>query len=119
MRATFHQPEPGYPYEIIITPKMAFGTGHHATTSLMLREQLDIDHTGKRVMDAGCGTGILSIMAEKRGATSVLAFDIDEWAVDNAPENFALNDCSAIRLFQGTVADVKNEPPFDLILANI
>ena len=119
VRATFHQSAPSYPYEIIINPKMSFGTGHHATTYLMLQAQLDIDHTGKRVMDAGCGTGILSVMAEQRGATSVLAFDIDEWAINNAQENVALNACSRIRLFQGTIADVQDEQPFELILANI
>ena len=118
VRATFHPPAP-YPYEIIINPKMSFGTGHHATTYLMLRAQLEIDHQGKRVMDAGCGTGILSIMAEKRSAAHVLAFDTDEWAVNNSQENFELNDCSAIELFQGTVADVTSSEPFDLILANI
>ena len=119
VRATFHTSEPSYPYEIIINPKMSFGTGHHATTYLMLRTQLEINHQNKRVMDAGCGTGILSIMAEKRRAASVLAFDIEAWAVNNAQENFALNGGSVIQLFQGTVADVTNESPFDLILANI
>ena len=119
VRATFHQSAPSYPYEIIINPKMSFGTGHHATTYLMLQAQLDIDHADKRVMDAGCGTGILSVMAEQRGATSVLALDIDEWAINNAQENVTLNACSRIRLFQGTIADVQDEQPFELILANI
>ncbi len=119
VRATFHAIAPTYPYEIIINPKMSFGTGHHATTYLMLQQQLEIDHQHKRVMDAGCGTGILSIMAMKRGATHVLAFDTDEWAVSNGQENFKINDCAAIALFQGTVAEVTDTRRFDLILANI
>ena len=80
IRAEFHKIEKKYPYEIIITPKMSFGTGHHQTTYLMIKNQLDIDHSNKRVMDAGCGTAILSIMASKRNANEVVAFDIDEKA---------------------------------------
>ena len=119
VRASFHAADPAYPYQIVINPKMSFGTGHHATTYLMLREQLRIDHHGKRVMDAGCGTGILSIMAQQRGAAAVLAFDTDSWAVENSRENFELNQASAIQLFQGTVADVTPSELFDIILANI
>ncbi len=119
VRASFHATEPAYPYDIIINPKMSFGTGHHATTYLMLREQLTLDHHGKRVMDAGCGTGILSIMAQKRGAASVLAFDTDSWGVENSRENFDLNEASSIQLFQGSVADVASDKSFDVILANI
>lgn len=119
VRASFHAAYPAYPYEIVINPKMSFGTGHHATTYLMLREQLAIDHQRKRVMDAGCGTGILSIMARQRGAASVLAFDIDAWAVENSQENFDLNDASTIRLFQGTVQEVAPGESFDIVLANI
>ena len=119
VRANFHAVARSYPYEIIVNPKMSFGTGHHATTYLMLRQQLEIDHQGKRVMDAGCGTGILSIMATKRGAAHIVAFDIDEWAVNNSQENFEINDCQAIDLFQGTVASIVDTKPFDLILANI
>jgi ribosomal protein L11 methyltransferase len=119
VRASFHATEPAYPYDIVINPKMSFGTGHHATTYLMLREQLAIDHQRKRVMDAGCGTGILSIMAHQRGAAHVLAFDIDSWAVENSQENFELNGADTIQLFQGTVSDVDEQTPFDIILANI
>lgn len=119
VRATFHTTAQPYPYEIIVNPKMSFGTGHHATTYLMLRQQLEIDHQGKRVMDAGCGTGILSMMAMKRGSSYVLAFDTDEWAVNNSQENFEMNDCQAINLFQGTVVSIIDTEPFDLILANI
>lgn len=119
VRASFHAADPTYPYQIVINPKMSFGTGHHATTYLMLRDQLAINHQGKRVMDAGCGTGILSIMAYQRGAASVLAFDIDIWAVENSQENFELNDAAAVRLFQGSVPDVNINESFDIILANI
>ncbi len=119
VRASFHAAEPTYPYDIVINPKMSFGTGHHATTYLMLREQLSIDHHGKRVMDAGCGTGILSIMAHQRGAAHVLAFDTDTWAAENSQENFELNGAGTIQLFQGTVSDVADPDPFDIILANI
>jgi ribosomal protein L11 methyltransferase len=119
VRATFHKIPKKYPYEIIIDPKMAFGTGHHATTYLMLSWQLVIEHKGKAVMDAGCGTGILSIMAHQRGAAEILAFDNNEWAVENSKENFGINACEQIRLFQGTVADVDIIKKFDIILANI
>ena len=119
VRATFHKIAEKYPYEIVIDPKMAFGTGHHATTYLMLSWQLKIDHSGKTVMDAGCGTGILSIMAHQKGAAEVVAFDNNEWAVENSRENFGINACDQIRLFQGTVADVDKAEKFDIILANI
>lgn len=119
VRASFHATEPAYAYDIVINPKMAFGTGHHATTYLMLREQLSIDHHGKRVMDAGCGTGILSIMAHRRGSAHVLAFDTDSWAVENSQENFELNGADTIQFFQGTVSDVADPDLFDIILANI
>lgn len=119
IRAEFHQVEKEYPYEIIITPKMSFGTGHHQTTYLMIKNQLDIDHQNKRVMDAGCGTAILSIMANKRGASEVIAFDIDEWSVINGKENIENNDCESIHLHRGTIEEVKPEGMFHIILANI
>lgn len=119
VRAEFHQVDKEYPYEIIITPKMSFGTGHHATTWLMLKAQMEIDHQGKRVMDAGCGTCILSIMAEKRGAVFTDAFDIDEWSTVNGKENLENNSCSGIRLRQGTISTLSFEGAFDTILANI
>lgn len=119
IRASFHAPEPQYPYEIVITPKMSFGTGHHPTTYLMVKSQLSIDHRGKRVMDAGCGTAILSIMASKRGAREVEAFDIDEWSLTNGKENAALNHCDNINIRQGTIREFAWPLPFDIILANI
>lgn len=119
IRAAFHQPDPSIPYEIVITPKMSFGTGHHQTTYLMIKQQMDIDHQGKRVMDAGCGTAILSIMAAKLGAKSVEAFDIDEWSVINGKENMEVNHTSNINLQQGKISEVKLSGLFDVILANI
>jgi ribosomal protein L11 methyltransferase len=119
IRAEFHKPAKKFEYEIIITPKMSFGTGHHQTTYLMIRSQLKIDHTNKRVMDAGCGTAILSVMASKLGAREVQAFDIDEWSVVNGNENSSLNGCNNINIQQGTVEQVKLGGKFDIILANI
>jgi ribosomal protein L11 methyltransferase len=119
IRAGFHHPDKNIPYEIIITPKMSFGTGHHQTTYLMIKQQMQMDHQGKRVMDAGCGTAILSIMASKLGASSVEAFDIDEWSVVNGKENIDVNHCSNINLQQGKISEVSLAGKFDIILANI
>ncbi len=119
IRAEFHKIEKKYPYEIIITPKMSFGTGHHQTTYLMVKNQLDIDHLNKRVMDAGCGTAILSVMASLRGAKEVEAFDIDEWSIENGRENAEMNHCSNINVRQGTIRDFGWSNNFDIILANI
>lgn len=119
IRAEFHKPEKQYPYEIIITPKMSFGTGHHQTTYLMIRNQMSIDHKNKRVMDAGCGTAILAIMASKLGASQVEAFDIDEWSVVNGEENKTLNGMPNIHIQQGKISEVNLAGTFDIILANI
>jgi ribosomal protein L11 methyltransferase len=119
VRTTFHQIGKSYPYEIIINPQMSFGTGHHETTTLMLENQLVTNHQGQRVMDAGCGTGILAIMASKRGAAQVDAFDIDEWAVTNTEANLALNGCANISIQRGTVATAGLADCYDTILANI
>ena len=119
IRADFHKVEKKYPYEIIITPKMSFGTGHHQTTYLMIKAQLDLDHTDARVMDAGCGTAILSIMASKRNAKEVIAFDIDEWSVINGKENSENNRCQNIQIHQGKISELTLTGEFDIILANI
>lgn len=119
IRASFHQPKKNYPYEIIITPKMSFGTGHHQTTYLMIKAQLEINHTNKTVMDAGTGTGVLAIMASKLGAIRVEAFDIDEWSILNSTENTQLNTCENISIRQGKISDLTFESEFDIILANI
>lgn len=119
IRADFHKIEKKYPYELIITPKMSFGTGHHQTTYLMIKNQMDIDHSGKRVMDAGCGTAILSVMAAKLGAASVEAFDIDEWSVSNGKENIEVNGCTNINHQRGKLSELNFDGKFDVILANI
>ena len=119
VRASFHEAKSDFPYEILINPKMSFGTGHHATTYLMISHQLEIDHTNKRVLDIGAGTGILAIMAKKLGASSVEAFDIDEWCVDNGNENFDLNGMTAVRMGKGTIREVNPQGSFDIVLANI
>lgn len=119
IRASFHQPEKRYPYEIIITPKMSFGTGHHQTTYLMVKNMMRMDHLNKRVMDAGCGTAILSVMASKLGAEEVEAFDIDAWSVENGSENAVINQCENIRIQQGMISEIALSGQFDIILANI
>ena len=118
VRASFHSPQPGFQYEIVINPKMSFGTGHHATTFQLLSMQGKIDHQGKRVLDVGSGTGILAIMAHLLGAKEVEAFDIDSWCVDNGNENFDLNQV-ATRMGLGTIREVQPKGPYALILANI
>ena len=119
IRASFHEADKRYPYEIIITPKMSFGTGHHQTTWLMVKNMLRIDHLHKRVMDAGCGTGILSILASKLGAKEIEAFDIDDWSVENGNENISINQRTNIRIQQGKISEVELNGKFDIILANI
>jgi ribosomal protein L11 methyltransferase len=119
IRAFFHEITQKYPYEIIITPKMSFGTGHHQTTYLMVKSMMKVDHNNKRVMDAGCGTAILSIMASKLGVSHVEAFDIDEWSMLNGKENAEVNNCDNINLQQGKINEVTLKGEFDIILANI
>ena len=119
VRASFHAIDTAFEYDIVINPKMSFGTGHHETTSMMLAHQLTIDQQNKRVLDVGSGTGILAIMAAKRGASYVSAFDIEEWAAENALENTQLNDCeNIVRIRLGTIED---EPlaQYEVVLANI
>ena len=117
VRAAFHQPIHTTKHEIIITPKMSFGTGHHATTFLMLQQMEQIDFSGKTVLDFGTGTGILAIMAKKLGAKNVLAIDNDEWSINNAKENVIANEYSDIILLQKDNLDGLEK--FDIILANI
>ncbi|GAB3333125.1 50S ribosomal protein L11 methyltransferase [Larkinella ripae] len=119
VRASFHERDTRFRYDIVINPKMSFGTGHHETTAMMLEHQLIVDAAGKTVLDVGSGTGILAILAALQGAERVIAFDIEEWAVENAEENAELNQCSFIEVFQGTIQDVDTSERFDLVLANI
>jgi len=118
IRASFHDAEPGYQLELIINPKMSFGTGHHETTSLMVENLFAIDLKGKSVLDAGTGTGILAFVAKKLGASQVRGFDIDQWSVENSIENAALNHCEDIPFVQGTIRD-EDSSSYDVLIANI
>ncbi|WP_407533322.1 50S ribosomal protein L11 methyltransferase [Elizabethkingia anophelis] len=116
IRAEFHESQ-GLEEEIIIQPKMSFGTGHHASTYLMIQQMMDMDFQGKKVLDMGCGTSVLAIYAKKKGASDVLGIDIDEWAVENSRENAERNN-TPMRVELGT-ADNLGLEKFDIILANI
>jgi len=118
IRADFHNAISDVKYEIIITPKMSFGTGHHQTTSLVMNEMFDLEFKGKSVLDVGCGTGILSVLASKLGAIDVVGLDIDNWAFENAQENATLNNISDIHFVYGNISSVINRK-YDIILANI
>jgi ribosomal protein L11 methyltransferase len=118
IRATFHDAKPEFDYEIIIDPKMAFGTGHHQTTALMMEFMLEENFSGQRVLDMGCGTGILAILASKMGAKELVAIDYDDICYESTLENSALNGIDNIEAICGSkevIPDVK----FDTILANI
>jgi len=119
IRAHFHDIKVATPYDIVITPKMSFGTGHHATTQLVMSQMRDIDFSGKEVLDFGTGTGILAILAEMLGASYILAIDNDEWSVENAEENITRNGCKAVSVVNGSIEDIKNRRHFNIILANI
>lgn len=119
IHSSFHTDIPAAEYDILINPKMAFGTGHHETTSLILEELLDADLQGKRVLDMGCGTSILAILAALRGAAPVVAIDIDDWCVDNSKENIALNGMAQIEVLQGDASSLSAFDPFDVVIANI
>ncbi|KAA9325385.1 50S ribosomal protein L11 methyltransferase [Adhaeribacter soli] len=119
VRASFHPKPENVTYDIVINPKMTFGTGHHETTTLMIENQLTVDHSGKRVLDMGTGTGILAIMACKLGAKEVVGVEIEDWSVENARENAEANDCPAITVHFGDVKVVENDEPYDIVLANI
>ena len=116
IRAEFHENQ-NLPHEIIIQPKMSFGTGHHATTYLMIQQMLDMDFQNKTVLDMGCGTSVLAIFAKQRGAGKTVAIDIDEWSVENSKENAERNNVE-LEISQGTAENLGAEN-FDIILANI
>ena len=118
IRANFHPSEPGYQLEIVINPKMSFGTGHHETTFQMSKALFDLHLIDKSVLDAGTGTGILAFVAKKLGATFVRGFDIDEWSVENSIENASLNGCEELEFGRGTILD-ESARQYDVLLANI
>lgn len=119
VKSTFHNVTETYDYNILIDPKMAFGTGHHQTTELMIREILKENLTEKTVLDMGCGTAILAILASMRGAKAVTAIDIDRWAYDNAIENLALNNIANVSVSIGDADILPRQEVFDIIFANI
>lgn len=118
IHSSFHRIEGEFRYRILIDPKMSFGTGHHQTTELMMRGLLTMELKGKSLLDMGCGTAVLAILASMKGASPVTAIDIDEWAYHNAIENARLNGIDDIRLLQGGAELLGNET-YDVILANI
>jgi ribosomal protein L11 methyltransferase len=118
IRAHFHDIQVVTPYEIVITPKMSFGTGHHSTTQLVMMLMKDLDFNGKTVLDFGAGTGVLAIFAEMLGARSVLAIDNDEWSVENGMENVGRNACKNIIVQQASLENIAVHT-VDIILANI
>ena len=117
--STFHQNVPKAEYDIVINPQMAFGTGHHETTSLIIEELLDNELKDKSLLDMGCGTSILAILARMRGAHPCTAIDIDEWCVRNSIENIELNHVDEIDVSQGDASSLTGKGPFDIIIANI
>lgn len=118
VRATFHTPRPEFPYEVVIDPKMAFGTGHHETTSMMMELMLQEEFTGKTVLDMGCGTGILAILASLLGAGKITAIDYDPVCYESTVENAELNNIPNITPLCGSKEAVPSEM-YDVILANI
>lgn len=117
VRAPFHPSKP-VTFEIVIEPKMSFGTGHHETTHMMLQLLLEQSLAGKTVLDMGCGTGVLAILSELKGATDLEAIDIDPWCVENTIENVERNQCNAIKTQLGDAA-ILGDKNYDLIIANI
>lgn len=119
IRASFHEAVPGIAHTIIIDPKMAFGTGNHETTFLMISEMLKLDLEGKELLDMGCGTAVLAILAAKKGASRVEAIDIDEWAYNNALENIEANNTPDVSIHLGGAEQITLLGKFDIVFANI
>ena len=117
IRAPFHE-NPNLEFDIVIEPKMSFGTGHHETTHMMIQHLLALELKGKKVLDMGCGTGILAIFAEMKGAAPIDAIDIDAWCYENSVENCQRNNCKHITVYEGDVALLVNKK-YDVIIANI
>ena len=118
VRTSFHNKPANIEFDILIEPKMSFGTGHHETTYLMLSSMLEMDFTGKDVLDMGCGTAVLAILASKMGANTTLAIDNDEWTYDNILENIALNKCENIETKVGDF-ELFSGKKFHSVIANI
>jgi ribosomal protein L11 methyltransferase len=118
IRAPFHEVPKGYLYDVIIEPKMSFGTGHHATTQLMIQQLMQLDVKGKPLLDMGCGTGVLAIVASMMGADPITAVDIDEWSYENTIENCKKNNIKNILVHKGNVQILAGRV-FHSILANI
>ena len=117
LRAGFHQKDVSAEYDIEVTPKMSFGTGHHATTYLVIEQMSQLDFNNKQVIDFGTGTGVLAILAEKLTAASVIAIDNDDWSIENAGENIAKNHCNRISLVKADTIPAGQQA--GIILANI
>jgi ribosomal protein L11 methyltransferase len=117
IRAPFHE-NPNLKYDIVIEPKMSFGTGHHETTHMMVQHLLQLDLENKKVLDMGCGTGILAIFAEMKGAKPLDAIDIDNWCYENSVENVTRNNCDNISVYEGD-ATLLVDKKYDVIIANI
>jgi ribosomal protein L11 methyltransferase len=117
IRASFHQEIKGVEHEIVITPKMSFGTGHHATTYLVMQAMRNLSFKNKTIFDFGTGTGILAILAEKLGAKQIRAIDNDDWCIENATENISINHCQRIQIEKADTAEMQDK--YEIILANI
>jgi len=118
-RAHFHPKAEGIKHDIVITPKMSFGTGHHDTTWLVSKTMFSIPFANTHVLDMGCGTGILAILAKQLGATKLLGIDIDDWSIENSIENASINKASDIEFKKGDASILPSAETFDVILANI
>lgn len=119
IRAPFHESLPDFDYELVIKPKMAFGTGHHQTTILILEYILENDFNTKRVLDMGCGSGVLSILASRKKAKEIVAIDIDNWSYENTIENCGVNNIANVETLHGGAELIPNQGDFDVVLANI
>lgn len=117
IRAPFHE-NPNLQYDIVIEPKMSFGTGHHETTHMMVQHLINLDVTDKKVLDMGCGTGILAIFSEMKGAQPIDAIDIDAWCYENSLENVERNNCKHISVYEGEASLLEGKK-YDVIIANI
>ncbi|MBU1368249.1 MAG: 50S ribosomal protein L11 methyltransferase [Bacteroidetes bacterium] len=118
IRAPFHQADQSIKYELLIEPRMSFGTAHHETTAQMISLMLKLDFYKKTVLDMGCGTAVLAVLASKMAAKKVVAIDNDQWAYENALDNVEVNDCEAVEVIKGDATAIGNQK-FDIVLANI